>query len=489
MSEFKLRLEKAEQLLDRFEEVQEQIENLDTTETTISEETRKDFEEEFYTVIGKARNSIIINTVSGKLDSKTKFLWETEVGENYKINKAKFEFLWETEVGENYKINKAKFEDFIEFLKKRCQILEISDKITKQPEKRFPIKRDISLSATFKGCPQQLFRLKTHMASYELADPNFFQCDKVDVLLGATEFWHVIQNGNQRLHAWLRTTPNSLKTFVANRISEIQTLTAEYKWQHINGFNNPADLLSRGMTVTELLVSELWWHGPSCILEQSCLEQKDPLVYITNEEHKQTAATFLSQEKNFILTKYSSYTKLQRIVAYCLRWKTCLLNISTLRNRQLSLKELDNAEKMLNISTLRNRQLSLKELDNAEKRIIWLTQRESFKEEQKELRSGTLNKQIFESMARQKIEWCFTPPRSPHSSDPNDLNPLTPSHFLIEGLSNCLEGTEEDSVLVAKGKAKLIPTIDPALYIHVKDATSAKEVMDKVKSLRRFWIC
>ncbi|KAK9731923.1 hypothetical protein QE152_g13256 [Popillia japonica] len=35
-----------------------------TTEITISEETRKDFEEEFYTVIGKARNSIIINTVS-----------------------------------------------------------------------------------------------------------------------------------------------------------------------------------------------------------------------------------------------------------------------------------------------------------------------------------------------------------------------------------------------------------------------------------------
>ncbi|KAK9732062.1 hypothetical protein QE152_g13111 [Popillia japonica] len=101
------------------------------------------------------------------------------------------------------------------------------------------------------------------------------------------------------------------------------------------------------------------------------------------------------------------------------------------RNRQLSLKELDNAEKRiiwltqrelfkeeqkelrsgtvnkrskirnlnpyldkegLIISTLRNRQLSLKELDNAEKRIIWLTQRESFKEEQKELRSGTVNK-------------------------------------------------------------------------------------------------
>ncbi|KAK9752767.1 LIM domain [Popillia japonica] len=34
----------------------------------------------------------------------------------------------------------------------------------------------------------------------ELADLNFFQCDKVDVLLGSTEFWHIIQNGNQRLY-------------------------------------------------------------------------------------------------------------------------------------------------------------------------------------------------------------------------------------------------------------------------------------------------
>ncbi|KAK9685597.1 hypothetical protein QE152_g37916 [Popillia japonica] len=57
-------LENAEQLLDRFEEVQEQIENLNITEITISEETRKDFEEDFYTIIGKAQNSIIINSIS-----------------------------------------------------------------------------------------------------------------------------------------------------------------------------------------------------------------------------------------------------------------------------------------------------------------------------------------------------------------------------------------------------------------------------------------
>lgn len=55
--------------------------------------------------------------------------------------------------------------------------------------------------------------------------------------------------------------------------------------------------------------------------------------------------------------------------------------------------------------------------------------------------------------------------------------------FVLEGLTNCLLGTEEDSVLLAKAKAKLVLTIYPSLYVHVKDAGSCKEVLDKIKNL------
>nr|CAI5858625.1 unnamed protein product [Callosobruchus analis] len=54
---------------------------------------------------------------------------------------------------------------------------------------------------------------------------------------------------------------------------------------------------------------------------------------------------------------------------------------------------------------------------------------------------------------------------------------------MTEGLTNCLVGAEDDRILVSKAKAKLILTLDPSLFIHVKDATSAKEVWDKLKEM------
>lgn len=64
-------------------------------------------------------------------------------------------------------------------------------------------------------------------------------------------------------------------------------------------------------------------------------------------------------------------------------------------------------------------------------------------------------------------EWCFA----------------VENVFVLEGLTKCIDGTEEDSVLIAKAKAKLILTIDPTLYVHVKDATTAKDVWTKIRNL------
>lgn len=46
-----------------------------------------------------------------------------------------------------------------------------------------------------------------------------------------------------------------------------------------------------------------------------------------------------------------------------------------------------------------------------------------------------------------------------------------------------MDGSEVDTVLVSKAKAKLVLTVDPSLFIHVKDAKTAKEVWDKLKKL------
>lgn len=55
--------------------------------------------------------------------------------------------------------------------------------------------------------------------------------------------------------------------------------------------------------------------------------------------------------------------------------------------------------------------------------------------------------------------------------------------LVLEGLDKCVDGSELDSVLLAKAKAKLILTMEPSLYTHVRDAKTPKEVWTKLKNL------
>ncbi|XP_011858659.1 PREDICTED: uncharacterized protein LOC105556188 [Vollenhovia emeryi] len=63
--------------------------------------------------------------------------------------------------------------------------------------------------------------------------------------------------------SWIHTCPSTLKTFVANRVSKIQRLTSQVAWHHVPSDRNPADVLSRGTTTSELKNNHLWWYGPN----------------------------------------------------------------------------------------------------------------------------------------------------------------------------------------------------------------------------------
>ncbi|GBN17173.1 hypothetical protein AVEN_29902-1, partial [Araneus ventricosus] len=61
--------------------------------------------------------------------------------------------------------------------------------------------------------------------------------------------------------SWIDTPPHLLKTFVSNRVAQIQELTKEYHWSHITSKNNPADLLSRGIDAQFLANNQFWFQG------------------------------------------------------------------------------------------------------------------------------------------------------------------------------------------------------------------------------------
>lgn len=45
---------------------------------------------------------------------------------------------------------------------------------------------------------------------------------------------------------WLNTAPHLLKTYVANRVTEIREITETHVWRHVRSEDNPADAVSRG---------------------------------------------------------------------------------------------------------------------------------------------------------------------------------------------------------------------------------------------------
>lgn len=60
---------------------------------------------------------------------------------------------------------------------------------------------------------------------------------------------------------WFMNHSSSYVCFVANRVSEIQTLACNIPWNHVLSKQNPADIISGGCLAEELS-STIWFSGP-----------------------------------------------------------------------------------------------------------------------------------------------------------------------------------------------------------------------------------
>ncbi|XP_071654107.1 uncharacterized protein [Temnothorax longispinosus] len=155
---------------------------------------------------------------------------------------------------------------------------------------------------------------------------------------------------------WIAESPNIRKTYVANRITKIQLLSQGVTWRHVPSKDNPADLLSRGMSVEMWRTSQLWWQGPEWLITDRWPEQ--PEILGDTSEMKITALIATRNEEYDILRRFSDYGKLQRIVAYCLRFKANLLGAK--RSGPLTPAEIEQAETII-LKTVQ-REVFLKEV-------------------------------------------------------------------------------------------------------------------------------
>ena len=63
---------------------------------------------------------------------------------------------------------------------------------------------------------------------------------------------------------WIRRR-RARKLFVENRVTVIRELTDSHQWHHVRGVENPADLGTRGISLSALSENAMWWNGPPFI--------------------------------------------------------------------------------------------------------------------------------------------------------------------------------------------------------------------------------
>ncbi|XP_053691523.1 uncharacterized protein LOC128740039 [Sabethes cyaneus] len=158
--------------------------------------------------------------------------------------------------------------------------------------------------------------------------------------------------------SWLNSPPSTWTTFVANRVSKIQLATQNCTWNHTPGQQNPADCISRGTSAELLLTNTLWWHGPDWLqLDNSFWPNqsfKHHDIPTGIPEHRTTPKTTFSiaVKPSFIdehVEKFSNFTRLLRVTAYCLRFANNCRAQSTQRLKTIivSVEEINEAETVI----------------------------------------------------------------------------------------------------------------------------------------------
>lgn len=149
--------------------------------------------------------------------------------------------------------------------------------------------------------------------------------------------------------SWLNSDSSRLKTYVANRVVQILEISAAAQWQHVKTNENPADSISRGIGVQELIQSKLWWNGPSWLSwsEYQWIQgsvSPSPESEIPEQRTIKLALSVVSLWNTFFRA-FSSWRRLVRAVAWLTRFIKYIKEKRSVKEpKYLTASELRSAE-------------------------------------------------------------------------------------------------------------------------------------------------
>ena len=153
--------------------------------------------------------------------------------------------------------------------------------------------------------------------------------------------------------SWIKSVPSRWKTFISNRISEIQTLTSKERWSHCPGVDNPADLVTGGISAEELVNSDIWLQGPGFLVEgpwvmEDQMESPGDHSFQSDEAVDAALVSCEPLPPVFSLERWGTFTKAIRVVAWVQRFIQNLKSSPTDRRKgDLSFDELQAAKQCL----------------------------------------------------------------------------------------------------------------------------------------------
>ncbi|CAK1584895.1 unnamed protein product [Parnassius mnemosyne] len=131
---------------------------------------------------------------------------------------------------------------------------------------------------------------------------------------------------------WLKVLPSKLQPFVRNRVAEILEKTGNCEWRHVPTECNPADHISRGVSCKDISSMSKWWSGPEFLkkevshwpanflsINHELPEIKSSNVILHGILHSSNNED-LGGNKLIEFKRFSKYTRLNRTVAYVLRF-------------------------------------------------------------------------------------------------------------------------------------------------------------------------
>ena len=202
---------------------------------------------------------------------------------------------------------------------------------------------------------------------------------ELDLPVDSSTFW----TDSTCVLRYIENKEKRFQIFVANRVSAILDQSTATQWRYVETSLNPADEASRGMTVDALLRNDRWSQGPPFLKQPEETWPQRPAdigeISDSDPEVKKTVEVFANKandQSNHIteaIEKFSSWTRLKKVMAWVLRYKQSLKKQSQRRKAKEAISYQSDVSKIT--------PLSVSEVNEAETEIVKFVQKQNFTEE------------------------------------------------------------------------------------------------------------